>query len=113
MATQQWIEENQEKIKQYRREWYNRNKEHAKKKVRERKQDIAEWFKEIKNTLSCIFCGENHPATLDFHHRNPEEKDILLARVTSNGWSKERILKEIEKCDVLCANCHRKLHYSG
>jgi hypothetical protein len=57
-------------------------------------------------------CGESHPATLDFHHRDPNEKDFLLSSAARNGWGKERILREIEKCDVICSNCHRKEHWN-
>lgn len=58
----------------------------------------------------CIRCGEKHPACLDFHHRNGK-----LNKLGNIGqirrYSFPRILAEIEKCDVLCANCHRKHHY--
>jgi hypothetical protein len=48
---------------------------------------------------------------LQFHHRNPREKDFTISNACSWGWSIERILKEMEKCDVLCANCHAKRHW--
>lgn len=64
-----------------------------------------------KESLKCQQCGENHSACLDFHHRNPDEKEFNIAHSTG-GCSIETIMNEIVKCDVLCANCHRKLHYS-
>ena len=70
------------------------------------------WFDEILSKLSCKSCGENHPATLDFHHRDPKEKEATVSSLLANLKSKDSILKEIEKCDVLCANCHRKHHHS-
>jgi len=54
-------------------------------------------------------CGENYSACLEFHH-NIKSKEINISDAISRGWSMERIMKEIEKCIVLCANCHRKLH---
>ena len=58
-------------------------------------------------------CDESHPACLDFHHRDPREKVMILSKVTNQrGWSIERILAEIAKCEVICANCHRKEHWS-
>ena len=92
------------------REHYVNNKSYYCKKARKRTNDLKDWFKDLKNTLCCKNCGENHVACLDFHHKNPEEKDIELSLVVHQGWSKKRILNEIEKCDVLCSNCHRKLH---
>ena len=68
-------------------------------------------WKEYKRGLKCIKCGESHSACLDFHHRNPDEKQFDIGGAF---WEKsiERVINEITKCDVLCANCHRKLHYN-
>jgi len=77
---------------------------------RARLQSISEWFEGHKNRLRCVRCGESHPAVLQFHHRDPAEKDIALAEAVSAGWSVERILREAAKCEVLCANCHMKHH---
>jgi len=69
-----------------------------------------EWFKEMKRKLQCIQCGENHEACLDFHHRDPKEKDRAISR-SFNSLGRIKVMEEISKCDVLCANCHRKLHF--
>lgn len=94
-----------------RRKWYLNNKEKAIRRVKERKAEIREWLVSYRKTLQCKICGEDDIACLDFHHTNPSVKDMSIGSVAANGWGKERILKEIEKCDVLCSNCHRKLHY--
>ncbi len=55
----------------------------------------------------CVLCGftGDHRA-FDFHHRNPTEKDYnLSARIGRYSW--EKLKKELDKCDLLCANCHR------
>lgn len=65
---------------------------------------------EYKSELKCQVCGENDIVCLDFHHNNPDEKEYNISHMVSRGYSKERIMKEINKCSVLCANCHRKLH---
>lgn len=112
MSSKQWKEDNADKLRTYRRKWYTNNQDRAKKKVYARRKELKAWLAEYRATLACIRCGEKHPACLDFHHRNPEEKDVVLARAYMAGWSRERILVEIAKCDVLCANCHRKEHYA-
>ena len=56
----------------------------------------------------CIRCGESDLACLDFHHRDPSEKEGHIGYI--RRFSIERIKAEIAKCDVLCANCHRKHH---
>ncbi len=61
-----------------------------------------------KSTHSCIDCGESDPVVLDFHHRDPNTKKRSLAGMRSR--SIEMIQKEIDKCDILCANCHRRRH---
>lgn len=110
MPTPEWRERNKEKMRAYRRVWYKKNKEHAKKKIYERRKEIQRWFRGYKATLHCIQCGEDHPACLVFHHRDLNEKDFSIAHMLT-GYGKKRILEEIAKCDVLCANCHRKLHW--
>jgi hypothetical protein len=71
----------------------------------------AAWFLTIKQGLSCVRCGENHPACIDFHHRDAETKLFEIGHAVRSQMSKAKILAEIEKCDALCANCHRKVHW--
>ena len=58
----------------------------------------------------CKKCGEHRVWVLDFHHRNPDIKDGTIAHMIKSS-SEINLLKELEKCDVLCANCHREFHY--
>lgn len=60
--------------------------------------------------ISCCRCGENHPACLDFHHRDPATKDVNISQVAGN-ISLKRLREEVQKCEVICSNCHRKLHW--
>lgn len=96
----------------YDRQWYatTPSGQKWKKRSRERQKEIKAWFFEHKKTLKCNRCEEDHPATLDFHHKDPSQKDLPLSEAIQK-WSKKRILKEIAKCEILCANCHRKLHW--
>src|SRR5438445_6027521 len=103
MASAAWKEQNQDKIRAYRRAWYYRNREQAKAKASERKQQIKEWFKGYKCQLFCRQCGENNGACLQFHHLDSKTKDTSLAEMVHDGWGQQKILKEIEKCEVLCA----------
>lgn len=61
----------------------------------------------IKVASGCVQCGEKHPACLDFHHKDPATKTRGIGVMVRM----EDILAEIAKCDVLCANCHRKHHH--
>lgn len=108
MSKETWRKLHHEEMKAYRRKWYSENKTHAKAKVRERKEEIQAWIRSIKSTLSCS-CGESDPRVLDFHHKDPTKKSISIGSAAQYGWSKDKILIEIEKCIPLCSNCHRKL----
>jgi len=55
----------------------------------------------------CQNCGETDPRVLEFHHVG--KKDMEITRMVSGGWSIARIQEEISRCQVLCANCHRKI----
>lgn len=46
---------------------------------------------------------------LEFHHTNPEEKDFIIAKYATLSW--EKIKKELDKCIMVCANCHREIHH--
>jgi len=46
-------------------------------------------------------------------YHDPTNKKDHIAKMVGEGISIKTILKEIEKCKVLCANCHRKIHYNG
>jgi len=81
-------------------------KERVNRFVRERRAYVQHVVNEIKTQLGCIDCGYNeHPIALDFDHIT--EKNFGISRAISRAYSIERILKEIENCEVRCANCHR------
>jgi hypothetical protein len=58
----------------------------------------------------CIDCGESDVDCLDFDHRDPTLKDEGVSYFARHSYSMERVLREISKCDVRCANCHRRRH---
>lgn len=99
-----------EKRRKYRREWYSKNKKSEKEHVRKRKLKLRNWFKEYKQGLNCSKCGENHVATIEFHH-NSAGKEMEISKMVSEGYSVKRITQELKKCIVLCSNCHKKTHY--
>jgi len=58
----------------------------------------------------CAICGYNKCANaLEFHHKNSDTKDFgISAKGYTRSW--EKVKAELDKCVLLCANCHRELH---
>jgi 5-methylcytosine-specific restriction endonuclease McrA len=92
--------------------WYYRNREQVIADREIRRHRLKRWFFEYKrDECACARCGESHPGCLDFHHVNPTRKEVGVSELVNRGHSRKRVLAEIEKCMVLCSNCHRKEHY--
>lgn len=66
---------------------------------------------EYLSTKKCIDCGENDPIVLDFDHRIPSEKFKPVSIMLSGHYSWKSVEKEIQKCEIRCANCHRRKTY--
>lgn len=59
----------------------------------------------------CEICGYNKcAAALEFHHKDPNEKEFLLSQRNLRTFNEE-ITNELDKCSLLCANCHREIHW--
>lgn len=97
--------------KETRKRNYEKNKKITFDRNNRKRTNLRKWFEEYKKTLSCIQCGENHPACLDFHHIDSKTKEHTISLMIGGTYSIDAVKKEIDKCEVLCANCHRKLHY--
>lgn len=68
-----------------------------------------EFFNRHKGLVGCQKCGEKRYWVLDYHHTDPNTKDRPITYYKSLSMSK--LKDEIRNCIVLCANCHRDLHY--
>jgi hypothetical protein len=75
------------------------------------KRLTKEWFWDFKSGLSCEECGICHPAVIQFHHKDKNEKKNDVSRMVNMNSNRADILTEIKKCRVLCANCHLIFHY--
>lgn len=58
----------------------------------------------------CQECGYNKcNAALEFHHLDPNEKDFNISELKKTNFN-EKIKSELDKCALLCSNCHREVH---
>lgn len=93
---------------------YHFNRSAKQKKIKQELQDKRKRFnidyiKAYKSELGCCKCGEKDWACLDFHHIS-DDKEFNIGDAQARATSIKRLMLEIKKCVVICANCHRKLH---
>ncbi len=100
-----------DKRKLFAKEHYNKYGDAYRKRARIRKasikQDRQDKMIKYLSDKSCANCGINDIRVLDFDHIDETKKSFSIARAINDGYSWERISKEIKKCRILCANCHR------
>lgn len=96
--------------KAYNKKRYYEKKEYHLEKVRRNKQVRHQEYNDWKNTLFCVECAESFGPCLDFHHIDPNTKNFGIGN--SVTVSKKKFLCEIQKCVILCKNCHAK-HHAG
>ena len=96
--------------KRWNKKYYEKHRQQEIDRVAKRKAEQRMWLDDYRKALSCEKCGESDPVCLDFHHKDARLKDFSIANIKGMGWSRDRVLLEIQKCMVVCANCHRKIH---
>lgn len=91
------------------RQYYRKNQQRYTKHAHCYKTKEREWISQFKK--KCCRCGANHPAILQFHHIDGDDKDFTIGNAIGNK-PRQVIIAEIQKCIVLCANCHAIEHYN-
>lgn len=106
-------EERRAYYREYNKGWYQLHRESILEKRKRHKEELRKWLWRYKSKLCCMECGENHPACLQFHHRNREEKSFTIGSILGRRlyMSINKLEKEISKCDILCGNCHALRHW--
>lgn len=100
---------NKEKCALKAKNYREANKEHVRTKQREDKRNRKLLAIEYLGG-KCDTCKEAfHPAVYEFHHTDPSTKDRDPSKMMALSW--ERLEKELDKCKLLCANCHRLEHH--
>ena len=96
----------------YRRDHYQQNTHYYKSKARRRQRQVVrintQWILQYLLSHPCIDCGESDPRVLEFDHRDGVPKTAAVSALARSGYSLERVQKEVDLCDVRCANCHRR-----
>jgi hypothetical protein len=91
-------------------DWYQDNRDAHIKNVMENKvadrERARRFVADYLSSRRCVLCGETDPVVLEFDHIRGKKADV--ARLVADGATIERIQSELDLCQVLCANCHRR-----
>lgn len=98
--------------REYQRTWFSSNREIQRARIkansRKAKKSTYDAINQLKQDSGCVDCKESDPVVLDLDHRDRKLKVLGVSAMISRGYSLEKILIEVAKCDVRCANCHRR-----
>ena len=82
-------------------------------RVKTRQAATLAWLRDVRRR-PCDDCGESFPPyVMDFDHRDPSKKLFAITTGSAHLMSREKLITEIEKCDVVCANCHALRTYAA
>lgn len=97
----------------YHAEWYEVNKVKRRKQIHDRRALMREvgkaYVREYLESHPCVDCAEDDVVVLDFDHVRGVKKH-MVSWLVANGYTVKAIQDEIDKCEVRCANCHRRRH---
>jgi len=86
--------------------YYQTHRSQELERVRARQRDAVEFVRGLRD-VPCEDCGGRFPPyAMDFDHRDGDQKAFWVSR-RAGSVSRDRLLAELEKCDIVCANCHR------
>ena len=89
-------------------EHYKNNKKYYVDKSKRRKKELSLFIESLKSK-PCMDCGKKYPPyVMDFDHREGEKKRGCISKLSlASSLSKKNLMEEINKCDLVCSNCHR------
>jgi hypothetical protein len=78
---------------------------------RTKRERLRQWSYECRAGRGCRRCSETDPVCLQFHHPDPDEKSAGVGQLISDGAEESEVRAEVDRCVVLCGNCHRREHF--
>jgi hypothetical protein len=85
----------------------NYNKKRYKLKGYSPKRKFGQSIIDNLKKIGCSFCNEKEICCIQFHHKNRNEKENMVSRFLSD---QDKMIKEMQKCMLVCSNCHKKIH---
>lgn len=100
-----WRRSNPEKMRASQKSWYDRNGHRVRERYKERTAEARQFVNRMKDS-PCVDCGGKFPPVcMDFDHLRDKKMDVAV--MVNRAMSISEIGAEIEKCELVCANCHR------
>ena len=112
MGEEKWALYQKERKRIKRERWYSKE-ENRQKNIKR----VSGWRVKRKEELmeykggKCVACGYSKkvPSAYDFHHLDPKEKEFSISKARFLGM--EELKKEVDKCILVCKNCHAEIHH--
>lgn len=100
-----------EKQKEYHRQYYKEHRDYYLKNADKARKKKKNFVRNIKKRGKCNICGEDRWYCLAFHHKDANTKKDTVANLLVIGVSYEVLKNEIDKCILLCHNCHAEVEH--
>jgi hypothetical protein len=95
----------------YDHDYHARNRERRRQQVKERRRRLHAWNNELKSSMPCADCGQFFPpVAMTWDHLPGSEKITEVSNLVRAGKTLQA-RKEVEKCELVCANCHAVRSY--
>src|SRR5688572_4335931 len=99
--------------RQYNVRYYAAHRDAELDRVKRRQAATISWLRDVRRR-PCEDCGQSFPPyVMDFDHRDPQKKLFAVTTGSAHLMSREKLITEIEKCDIVCANCHALRTYAS
>ena len=93
--------------------YYAAHREAELARVKRRQAATLAWLRDVRRR-PCDDCGQSFaPYVMDFDHRDPRKKLFAITTGSAHLMSRQKLISEIEKCDIVCANCHALRTYAS
>ncbi len=101
-----YYQANREKLLAANKAWREQNPEKVSLSGQEKKIDALRALRALKEMTPCSDCGRHYAHyVMDFDHRPETEKKFLVSQFRAHNLA--ALIEEVDKCDIVCANCHR------
>jgi hypothetical protein len=107
----QWHQAHKESEYEKSKKWHQENREASNASKSKYVASLRDLINERKKAGACTRCGIADWRVLEWHHVDPSQKRFNLNMAWKKHVGKEAIFEEMAKCELICANCHRILHW--